>query len=121
MEKDLMKIVKSVNFGKISDRFKNKTAVCQLALTNGYVKNFKLDDDYAEYVKMLSEGGKNPIKEYSVRKEISKEGNEYIGLFITLSTDVAIQFLIESKTVLIMDLLYERTVGAKIQANAPKQ
>lgn len=120
-EKDLMKVVKSVNFGKVSDRFKNKTAVCQMVLTNGYVKNFRLVDDDAEYVRMLSEGGKNPIKEYTVKNEISKEGNEYTGLFITLTTEVPMQFLIETKTLRIMDLLYDRTVGNKPQANAPKQ
>lgn len=108
-EKNLNKVVKSVNFGKVRDRFNNKTAVCQLALTNGYVKNFKLLEDDAEYVRLLSEGGANPIKEYSVKKELSKEGNEYTGLFITLSTDVAMQFLIESKTLRIMELIYDRT------------
>ena len=119
-DKDLMKVVKSVNFGKISDRFKNKTAVCQLALTNGYVKNYKLDDDTAEIVRMLSENGSSPIKEFSVRKEISKEGNEYTGLFVTLTNDLPIQFLIESKTLVIMNLIYDRSFKNE-KSNTPKQ
>lgn len=119
MEKDLNKVVKSVVFGKVKDRFGNKSAVCQMTLTNGYTKNFRLVDDDAEYIRLLSEGGRTPIKEYSVKNEVSKDGNDYTGLFITLSTDVPMQFLIESKTLRIMELIYDRSFASKSQTNAP--
>ena len=119
-EKNLNKVVKSVVFGKVKDRFGDKSAVCQMTLTNGYVKNFRLQDDDAEYIRLLSEGGKNPIKEYVVKKEISKDDNEYTGLFITLSSDVAMQFLVEAKILRIMDLIYDRNFSTKAQST-PKQ
>lgn len=119
-ERNLNRVVKSVVFGKIKDRFGNKSAVCQMTLTNGYVKNFRLQDDDAEYIRLLSEGGKTPIKDYAVKKEISKDDNEYTGLFITLSTDVPMQFLVETKTLRVMDLIYDRSF-TKPQSNTPKQ
>lgn len=119
-ERNLNKVVKSVMYGKVKDRFGNRFAACQMTLTNGYVKNFRLQDDDAEYVRLLAEGGKNPIKEYVVKKEVSKGENEYTGLFITLTTDVPMQYLIESKTLRIMELLYDRNFPNKSQST-PKQ
>ena len=118
-EKNLNKVVKSVVFGKVKDRFGNRASVCQMTLTNGYSKNFKLLDDDAEYIRLLSEGGINPIREFVVKKEISKDGNEYTGLFIVLNTGDPMQFLIESKMLKIMELIYDRAFPAK--SNTPKQ
>lgn len=118
-ERNLNKVVKSVVYGKVKDRFGNRIPVCQMTLTNGYTKNFKLQDEDAEYIRLLSDGGVNPIKEYSVRKEISKGENEYIGLFITLNTGEPMQYLIESKMLKIMELIYDRAFPAK--SNTPKQ
>ena len=116
---ELKSLVKEVKFGRVQDRFRGKIAVCQMTLADGYIKNFKIDDDVAHLVKMLSENGQNPIQEWDVRNEISKEDNTYVGLFVTLVGGTNIQFLVEQSLLRIIELLKTR-INAHT-TSAPKQ
>lgn len=112
-KREYNKIVKSVTFGREKDRFsKVYKSKCLLTLTDGFSKKFDLDEDYAHIAKILSENGANPIKEYTVKEAVSKEGNDYVGLFITLTNDMELQFLINSRTVDVFNLIYDRQFPA---------
>ena len=112
-KREYNKIVKSVTFGREKDRFsKVYKSKCLVVFTDGFSKKFDLDEDYAHIAKILSENGANPIKEYTVKEAVSKEGNDYVGLFITLTNDMELQFLINSRTVDVLNLIYDRQFPA---------
>lgn len=114
MDREYNKIVESVTFGREKDRFsKVYKSKCLVKFKDGFSKKFDLDEDYAHMAKLLSENGQNPIKDYSIKQAVSKEGNNYVGLFITLTNGIEMQFLINARTVDLLNLMYDRLVPAK--------
>ena len=113
MDREYNKIVKSVTFGREKNRYsKVYTSKCQVTFIDGFSKKFDLDEDYAHMAKLLSDNGQNPIKDYSIKEAVSKEGNDYVGLFVTLTNGIEMQFLIGSRTVDLLNLMYDRQFPA---------